>query len=74
MTINWDQAPAWAHYFIIQNDGRGVWTEETPDLLNETWFANPRGNVVVDRNTINLPYDGVLYVRNDTPLRWSAEL
>jgi hypothetical protein len=37
----WDQAPAWAHFLAMDENGRWTWFESEPYRGNKCWI--PRG-------------------------------
>lgn len=43
MTIDWTQAPPWARYAAMDQNGDWFWYSEKPNLFRQTWTADTGG-------------------------------
>lgn len=54
MKINWTQAPAWARYHAIDQNGNGYWFEDLPTIstFHSVWQTSEEGNFTASDFTL----------------------
>lgn len=54
MTIDWTQAPAWAQYHAIDQNGNGYWFEDLPTIsdYHSVWQTDEESNLIASDFTL----------------------